>query len=68
MRFYPPSTWQPGETVRDDYDVNLNPGMPAGQYTLEVSLLGASGEELPAIQGGVQHTAVPLGKVSIVLS
>jgi hypothetical protein len=68
MRFYPPSTWQLGEIVRDDYDVNLNPRTPVGQYTLEVSLLDTSGEELPAIYQGVQRAAVPLGQVSIVSS
>jgi mannosyltransferase len=68
MRFYPPSRWQPGEIVRDDYDVNLNPRTPVGQYTLEVNLLDTSGEELPAIRQGVQTTAVPLGQVSIVSS
>jgi mannosyltransferase len=68
MRFYPPTAWQPGEIVRDDYDVNLNPRTPDGEYTLEVSLLDTSGEELPAIDGGVERTAVPLSQVSIVSS
>jgi mannosyltransferase len=65
MRFYPPSSWQPGEIVRDDYDVNLNPRTPGGEYTLEVSLLSTSGEEIPAVYPGGEGAAVPLGRVSI---
>lgn len=66
MRFYPPRDWQPDEIIRDDYDVNLNPRTPGGEYTLEVSLLSASGEELPATYQGAQSTAVPLGQVTVV--
>jgi mannosyltransferase len=63
MNFYPPSAWQPGEVVRDDYDVNLNPETPDGEYTLEVSVLSASGEEVTAVYEGRQRVAVPLGRV-----
>lgn len=38
MRFYPPSRWQAGEVIRDDYDVNLNPATPPGTYRLVVGL------------------------------
>ncbi len=65
MYFYPTSAWQPGEIVRDDYDVNLNPETPDGEYTLEASLLGVSGEEVSAIYEGGQGLTVPLGRVSI---
>jgi mannosyltransferase len=66
MRFYPPRDWQPGEIIRDDYDVNLNPRMPAGEYMLEVSLFDASGEKLPATHQGEQSTAIALGQVTVV--
>ena len=68
MRFYPTSSWKLGEIVRDDYDVNLNPGMPDGTYSLEVSLLTVSGEEIPVVFEGRQGTAFPLGQVRIVTS
>jgi mannosyltransferase len=68
MRFYPTSSWQIGEIVRDDYDVNLNPRMPDGMYSLEVSLLTVSGEEMPVVYEGGQGAAVPLGQVRIVAS
>ena len=65
MRFYPSSAWEPGEIVRDDYDVNLNPMTPVGEYSLEVSLFSASGEELPASYEGGEGAAVPLAQISI---
>jgi mannosyltransferase len=66
MRFHPPASWQAGEIVRDDYDVNLNPRTPGGEYTLEVSLVAPSGDELLADYEGGQGPAVPLGRVTIV--
>ena len=65
MRFYPSSSWKPGEIVRDDYDVNLNPMTPVGEYSLEVSLFTAAGEELPASYEWGEGVAVPLGQISI---
>jgi hypothetical protein len=65
MRFYPSSAWEPGEIVRDDYDVNLNPMTPVGEYSLEVSLFSASGEALPASYEGGEGVAVPLAQISI---
>jgi mannosyltransferase len=65
MHFYPTSGWQPGGLVRDDYDVNLNPQTPEGEYTLEVSLLTATGEEVSAVYEGGQGPSVPLRRVSI---
>jgi len=68
MRFYVPSLWEQGEIVRDDYDVNLNPRTPEGEYVLEVTLLSASGEEVSADYVGGSGTAVPLQRVVIVSS
>lgn len=68
MRFYPSGLWEEGEIVRDDYDVNLNPRTPEGEYVLEVSLLTASGEEVSADYVGGSGTAVPLQRVAIVSS
>jgi hypothetical protein len=65
MHFYPTSGWQPGEIVRDDYDVNLNPQTPDGEYTLEVSVLSTFGEEVSAVYEGGQSVSVPLTRVSI---
>ena len=66
MRFYPPTAWQVGEVVRDDYDVNLNPVTPDGIYHLEVSLLSSAGEQLPATYEGGQGDSVLVGQVRIV--
>lgn len=35
-RFYPPQSWQPGEIVRWDFDIVVNPEIPAGVYKLVV--------------------------------
>jgi mannosyltransferase len=66
MRFYPPTTWQLGEVVRDDYDVNLNPVTPAGVYYLQVSLLSSTGELLPVSHEGEEGDSVLIGRVTIV--
>ncbi len=66
MRFYPPTAWQVGGVVRDDYDINLNPVTPEGIYHLEVSLLSSAGEQLPASYEGGQGGSVLVGQVRIV--
>ena len=30
--FYPPLDWQPGEVIRQDFDVNTNPAVAPGEY------------------------------------
>lgn len=47
---YPTSQWQPGEVIRDPYEVQLEAGLPAGNYRLLVGwyLLG-SGQRLPVL-------------------
>lgn len=39
--FYPPLAWQPGELVRWDFDLVVNPDIPPGTYKLVVRLLDA---------------------------
>jgi mannosyltransferase len=68
MRFYPSHLWEEGEIVRDDYDVNLNPRTPDGEYVLKVSVLAPSGEEVAADYAGGPGTSVPLQRVVIVSS
>jgi hypothetical protein len=43
----PPSQWAPGEVVRAEFEVNLNPATPAGDYKLGVIIPGDPGEPLP---------------------
>jgi hypothetical protein len=50
LSFYPPTQWQPGEVVRDDYDLNLNPVTPDGTYHIRVGV-GSEDETLWAVQG-----------------
>jgi hypothetical protein len=44
MHIWPTSRWQPGEVVRADYDVNLNPITPPGEYRIVVSAPGSETE------------------------
>jgi hypothetical protein len=39
---WPTSRWLPGEVLRADYDVNLNPITPDGLYQVIVEVPGAS--------------------------
>ncbi len=41
---WPASRWTPGEVVRADHDVNLNPKTPPGTYRLIVELAGLPGQ------------------------
>jgi 4-amino-4-deoxy-L-arabinose transferase-like glycosyltransferase len=40
LHLWATSRWQPGEVVRVDYDVNLNPMTPPGRYRLAIELPG----------------------------
>ena len=40
---FPTSTWQEGQFVRDELDVNLNPQTPPGTYSVQVGLTDAAG-------------------------
>jgi hypothetical protein len=38
VNYYRPEQWQPGEIIRDDYDINLNPITPTGMYHIRVGV------------------------------
>ena len=40
LHFWPTSRWQPAEVVRVDYDINLNPVTPDGQYRVVIAIPG----------------------------
>ena len=46
LRRWPTSSWTPGEFVRDEVDVNLNPVTPAGDYPIIVGALDGTGQPL----------------------
>jgi mannosyltransferase len=54
MRFYPSSRWQPGEIIRQDLDVNINPEIKPGTYHLVVGLKDASGKRISLAEGQEQ--------------
>jgi hypothetical protein len=51
--FYPPAQWKPGEVIRDDYDLNLNPVTPDGRYYIRVGVRSDSETWWP-INGAVE--------------
>jgi hypothetical protein len=61
--FYPPTRWEPGQLVRSDFDVNLNPLTPPGSYTLVVGLRDGSGGQVPLADGSSQ---APLAIIEVV--
>lgn len=61
--FYPPPRWQPGQVVRADFDVNLNPIAPPGRYTLVVGLRDTSGAQVALTDGSPQ---APMASIQIV--
>ena len=61
--FHPPTRWEPGQLVRSDFDVNLNPLAPPGYYTLVVGLRDASGGQVPLADGSPH---APLAIIEVV--
>jgi hypothetical protein len=43
LRLWPTSRWEPGEVVREDVDVNLNPITPPGTYRIVIGLADQAG-------------------------
>jgi 4-amino-4-deoxy-L-arabinose transferase-like glycosyltransferase len=51
---HPTSTWLPGQVIRADFDVNLNPVTPPGNYMLVVGLRDSAGVQVPLVDGAPQ--------------
>jgi 4-amino-4-deoxy-L-arabinose transferase-like glycosyltransferase len=67
--FYPTSSWDIGETVRDEVEVSVDPSAPAGEYRLVAGLyLSSTGERLPALDENGRPISdwVLLGNVTVV--
>jgi hypothetical protein len=46
LRMWPTSSWVPGEYVRDEADINLNPLTPAASYPVMIGLIDSSGQAI----------------------
>ena len=44
LRRWPTSTWQLGEIVRDEVDINLNPVTPAREYPVMIGVMDGAGQ------------------------
>ena len=65
---YPTSFWDPGELIRDDYDIPLPSDTPLGEYVVEVGLyLPSTGERLPVLDyaGQVVDDRVLLDTIAV---
>jgi len=56
MRMMPTSTWMPGEFVRHEVEVNLNPAASPGAYQIVVAVVDEDGEAVraPVVCGEVE--------------
>jgi 4-amino-4-deoxy-L-arabinose transferase-like glycosyltransferase len=64
--FYPTSFWDVGEAVKDDYEFDIDPAAPGGEYRIEVGMyLLGTGQRLPVMENGVRTAggSALLGKV-----
>jgi hypothetical protein len=49
----PTSTWEPGQTIVDEYELTINPDTPAGVYDVEIGLyLAETGDRLRIVGEG----------------
>jgi len=67
--FYPSTQWEPGEVIRDQYDLSISPETPPGRYQIETGMyLAETGERLPVSweNGSVRDDKVILGTFEIV--
>ncbi len=62
---YPPAKWQPGEVVRDGYDINMNPVTPKGAYKVELQVLDKDGKPLAVFSGGAPSERYIVGPVEV---
>jgi len=46
LRRWPTSTWQVGEIVRDEIDINLNPITPARDYPVMIGVMDSAGQPI----------------------
>lgn len=49
--FYPATSWRPGQILRDEREISLLPGTPAGSYTLRLALRRADTQEVLPLLG-----------------
>jgi 4-amino-4-deoxy-L-arabinose transferase-like glycosyltransferase len=66
--FYPTTTWEAGEMVRDQYDLRIPPDTPPGPYQIEVGMyLAETGERLPVLaeDGRVEGDRIWLTRVRV---
>ena len=66
IRLVPPETWRPGKFIRDDYDINLNPITPPGNYSVLVSLKRIDGSLVPVTENGKATDHATCGTVEII--
>ena len=51
LAYYPAGRWAPGEVIRDDYDINLNPVTPTGMYHIRIGIKNPADETYWPVSG-----------------
>jgi hypothetical protein len=46
LRRWPTGTWQPGDIVRDEVDINLNPVTPVREYPVMIGVMDSAGQAM----------------------
>jgi hypothetical protein len=66
--WYPTSLWQPGELVRDDYAVRLDPTASPGEYRLVMGMYDSgTSQRVPVTAGSNQgNDFIEAGKITVV--
>ena len=66
---HPTSTWQLGQTVREEYELQLPPDTPSGEYVVKAGIYyWETGERLPVWDGSgqrVEHDMITLASVTV---
>jgi hypothetical protein len=66
--FYPTTLWEAGEIVRDQYDLNISPDAPPGEYQIEIGMyLAETGERLLTLaeDGSVRGDKILLTRIGV---
>ncbi len=63
--YFYPQDWPPGPTAPIRYALDLPPGLPPGQYALDISLFDADEAQMPVLVGGAFRGVVHTETVAV---
>lgn len=66
LNHHPSTQWIPGEVIRTDFDVNLNPVTPAGSYKLDLAVLAEDDQAWPLLEPAFDGAHLSLAEIHII--